>query len=115
MSHLSKPVTLAVLLFALVACAPLQPYDGVVRTPKTEIEVFEAGREPTREYKVIMSFSERGDTGDEADSHRSFVAKAKKLGADAIILKPSVNSGFDVGFMGGKSQAAYSAIAIVYK
>jgi len=94
-------------------CAPLQPYDGVHRPAKSEIDIYEGGHEPSKPYKVIMSFSEGGHIGDEADKHRDFVAKAKALGADGIILKPS-QFRTSYGPFGG-TDGAFSAIAIVYQ
>jgi hypothetical protein len=108
-------IFLPIALAALTACVPLKPYDGVVRAPKTEVEVFEPGRTPARPYKVIMSFSDRGNIGDEAHFHRSFVEQAKQLGADAVILKPTVMGGTAFGLGGGKSESAFSALAIVYQ
>jgi hypothetical protein len=106
-------------LVAVFGCAPLKPYDGVVRAPKSSIEVFEPGHEPTKPYSVIMTFSEAGKMGDQADRERSFVEKAKKLGADAIMLKEPVIGGHKWsamrGLAGGQTECSFSAAALVYK
>ena len=80
-------------LLLLVGCASVQSYDGVVRSPKSQIDVYEAGKEPNKPYKVIMEYSEKGDIGKEAHAHQAFLERAKALGADAIIMKPMMIGG----------------------
>jgi hypothetical protein len=86
---LTKFAGIACFAVALAGCGSLEPYDGIKRPPKNQIDVYEAGKTPVKPYKVIMSFSAEGGIGDEANKHRDFVEQAKKLGADAIILKPT--------------------------
>lgn len=103
------------LVFVFAGCGSLQPYDGVNRSPKTQIDVYEAGQAPKKPYKVIQSFSAEGGMGDEANKHRDFVEQAKKLGADAIIFKPSQMGGIAVTPFGGGSKGVFSAVAVVYQ
>lgn len=113
-----KKPTLLTLLYAcaLTGCqhAPLKAYDGVVRPPKSGVDVYEAGTVPPRPYKVIQSFSDRGDVGEEADKHRDFVRDAQRMGADGIIFKGTGEGGYNWGLGGGKKEVSFSAIAIVY-
>jgi len=106
---------LALLLCAVTGCGSLQPYDGVKRSPKSQIDVYEAGQSPSKPYKVIMSFSAEGGIGDEGKRHREFAEQAKKLGADAIVFKPTQAGGFGFGPFGGGSKASFSAVAIAYQ
>jgi len=98
----------------VVGCGSLKPYDGVKREPKTSIDVYEAGQTPSKPYKVIMSFSAEGGIGDEAKRQREFTEDAKKLGADAIIFKPTQQGAWHYGGFGGGSKASFSAVAVVY-
>ena len=102
-------------LLVLVGCATQRPYDGVVRAPKTQIDVFEDGQMPNHPYTVIMEYSEKGDTGKEAQIHSEFIEKAKALGADAIIMKPEEFGGVSATMFSAGFSSLFSAVAIVYQ
>jgi len=106
---------LGVCLLIFASCGTPEAFDGVKRAPRANIDVFEAGKEPSRPYKVIMTFSEEGGSGDEADRHRDFVRTAKKLGADAIIFKETKTGGWSFNGFGGGTKATFSATAVVYE
>jgi hypothetical protein len=103
------------LVLLVSGCGSLKPYDGVQRAPKQSVDVYEDGKEPVKNYKVIMSFSDKGSEGDEANFQRDCVDKAKKLGADAVIFKPTHSGGWSFSHFGGGSNAACSALAVVYQ
>ena len=90
-------------------------FDGVVRPPKDQIDIFVGDQVPAKKYKVIKILSEKSGVGAEAKLADSFVKKAKSMGADGIIINPSKSGGFDVGPFGGKSLSSYSALVIVYE
>ena len=115
MKKLFLPLAALLTLLVLLGCVPLKPYDGVMRPTKKEIDIYEPGRVVTRPYKVIMSFSDKGHIGEEANKHRDFIEESKKLGADAIILKETQSGGSSFGPFGGGSESAFSALAIVYQ
>jgi hypothetical protein len=110
-----KPLVIICLVGTLGGCGSLKPYDGVARSPKQNIDVYESGREPARPYKVIMSFSDHAGPGEEAKFHRDFVAEAQRLGADAIIFKPTQTGGWSINPFGGGNTSVFSAIAVVYQ
>jgi hypothetical protein len=115
MKRLHLKAAAAILLLIAAGCGSPKPYDGVVRQPKQTIDIYEAGQVPPRPYRVIMSFSNNGGPGDEAKFQREYVAKAKKLGADAVIFKPAQNGGWSFSGFGGGSNAAFGAVAVVYQ
>ncbi len=93
----------------------MEPYDGIKRSPKSQIDIFEVGQTPSTPYKVIMSFSAAGGLGDEANKRRTFVDQAKKLGADAIIFKPNAPLWWSVGPFCTDLKTSFSAVAVVYQ
>jgi hypothetical protein len=110
-----KTVLALLLVGFLAGCSSVQPYDGVKRAPKEQIDVFSDGQQPTKPFKVIASFSEEGGDGDQANKYAKFVKQAKQLGADGIILKPAQKGGFGWGPFGGGSRSSFTASAIVYQ
>ncbi len=102
-------------LLALVGCATQKPYDGIVRSPKSQIDIFEEGAVPGKPYTVIMEYSEKGDDGSVARVHQAFIARAKALGADAIILKPGEFGGLSATPFSVGPATVFSAVAIVYQ
>src|SRR5262249_27476941 len=110
-------IFLTSLVLPLIGCSSLEPYDGVKRAPKASVDIFEAGTTPSRRYKVIQEFSAEGNRGEESKKHRDFVKQAKKLGADAVIFKPTQTTSFTfhMGMMGGPAEASYRAVAVVYQ
>jgi hypothetical protein len=112
---MKAPIIFSILFLGLVGCGTPEPYDGMKRAPRADIDAYEAGKEPTRPYKVIMSFSEEGSPGDEADRHRKFVKQAKQLGADGIIFKAPTTGAWSFGAFGGGTKTSFTATAIVYE
>ncbi len=105
----------SLMVCVIIGCASLEPYDGIKRSPKSQIDIYEVGKAPTRPYKVIMSFSAAGGIGDEANKRRAFVDQARKLGADAIIFKAPAPPWWSVGPFGADLKTSFSADAVVYQ
>lgn len=99
----------------LLGCSSVETFDGVKRQPKAQIDVLVQGQTPSRPYKIIAEFSDEGDSGSEAKMHRRFVNDAKKIGADAVILKQATDGGFSFRGMRGGSKIVVGATAIVYE
>ena len=106
---------LVILVLTLVGCESVVPLDRVKRQPKEQIYVYMDGKTPGKPYKVIAAFAERDGLETEARHHNNFIKKAKKLGADGIIIKPTESGGIVYGPFGGGSQAMFRATAIVYE
>lgn len=114
-SRLIAWLGVALLMCLLDGCASLEPYDGIKRSPKTQIDIYEVGKAPGKPYKIIMSFSAAGGLGDEASKRQTFVEQAKKLGADAIIFKPNAPLWWSVGPFSADLKTSFSADAVVYQ
>ena len=107
---------LILILFALVGCESVPvAFDGVKREAKTQIDVYMNGKKPEKPYKVIAAFAERDGPEREASRQNSFIAQAKKLGADGIIINSVDSGGVAYGPFGGGSKAMFRATAIVYE
>lgn len=105
-------------LFALgffAGCSTVQPLDGVKRQPKETVEVFFEAQPPTRAYKIIATFSDRSNPGKEEQENRDFVNKAKRIGADGLILQLTKPGGYDVGLAGASTKSVYGAVAFVWR
>ena len=88
-------------------------YDSVKRKAKDEIEVFAEGKKPTKTYKEIATFSAGGKPFDQSKAHDSFISRAKAIGADGIILKPTSMGGNTGPF--GVQELSFQGIAFVYE
>ena len=102
-------------IIVLVGCASDMAYDGVKREPKAQIDVFSEGNKPTKPYKEIASFTERGNPEDESKFNGDFARRAKKIGADGLILKPGEAGGASYGPFGGGTFYIFRGIAFVYE
>jgi hypothetical protein len=107
---------LSLLVTFLVGCASDDPrYDSVKRKPTAEVAIFRGGQKPARSYKEISSFTFNGPSEDESKAEAQFIEKAKKMGANAIILEPKVSAGQGlVGFRIAETYL-YKAIAVVFE
>ena len=92
-----------------------EPYDGVKRSPKNQVDVFIEDKLPGREYSIIATFAERDGAEREEHWHQNFIRRAKAMGADAVILKPVESGGASYGPFGGGTKSMFRAIAIVWK
>jgi len=63
-------------------------FDSVWRSPRAEdIDVVQVGEESLKSSKVIALLTFECDVHEEAQAVAGFIAKAKDLGADAVIMK----------------------------
>ena len=84
---------LALQLCLANGCVTMSTYDSVQRTPTKEIEIFRKGSTPSRPYKEIGTIEQKGDPGQQAAIERRFVAKAKAIGGNGLILRQSQTLG----------------------
>jgi hypothetical protein len=104
---------LAIILSA--GCASDTAYDGLKRDPKAQIDVFSGESKPTKPYKEIASFTERGNPEDESKFNADFAKRAKKMGADGVILRPGQPGGTSYGPLGGGTFYIFRGVAFVYE
>jgi hypothetical protein len=67
--------------------------DTTPRPPTTQVEVFTTGEKPQRGYKEIARLSFMGPREDEFKALRHFLAEARSLGANGLLLDPIVHAG----------------------
>lgn len=89
-------------------------YDSSLRAPKADIEVFREGKEPARPTKEIASWVFAGIAADEPKAENAFIVRAKKAGADALIIRPPQNERPEIGVFGMSNHAIFKAVAVVY-
>lgn len=90
------------------------PLDGIVRQPKTQIDVYSDGRKPEKRFKEIFLLSAEGGTNDEAGKYKEFIERAKKVGADGVILSTK-EAGSSYGPFGGGTRFFFKGTAVVYE
>ena len=101
-------------LFILLAgCATPDSSVSIGSGPK-RIELFRDGQKPNRLYKEIGLLTDDGALGEQGDIEAKFIKKAKKMGADALILSPLVKTGGELKGFGIVDTYLYKASAIVY-
>lgn len=112
-----KPTHLVTVALALlVACAsPVAQYDSAKRRPTTEINVLRDGQKPARPYKEISLLTDDGGLGEQGEIEAKFVKKAKRMGADAIILQPLIRSGGEVKGFSWVETYLYKASVVIFE
>ncbi len=88
-------------------------YDAVKRKPNPQMEVFSEGKVPSKRYKEIATYSAGGKPFDQSKAHARFISKARSIGADGIILKPTSMGGNTGPF--GVQELSFQGIAFVYE
>ena len=62
-------------------------YDTTPRTPVTKLDVFQVREKPTRPFHVIALLTADGPAHDEGDCMQGMLIRARKLGADGLIIE----------------------------
>lgn len=109
--------SLCALLF-LVGCATPHAvqFDNTKRLPTSSIEVFREGNKPTKPYKEIAEISCNTWRGADAQAMKELVAKARQMGANAIITSPSQGTGYVFNLFGRSgNKSVWKAVAVVYE
>jgi hypothetical protein len=115
-----KLVTIASLLMSAfwVSCATPQAvmFDETKRQPTSSVEVFREGNKPTRAYKEIGEVSHEDYGGEDANAMKKLIAKAKQIGANAILILPRQDTGYAfVPFGRSGNKYIWKAVAVVYQ
>lgn len=84
----------AILIFAGCGAPNVALFDTTHRPPTTGVEIFHEGQRPDRPYKEIGELSQEYFTGEDAVVLSNFAKKARAAGADAVLVLP----GRDVGY-----------------
>src|SRR5205809_6829007 len=100
----------AALGFWLAGCASPEArvntaiYDAAPRTATTRLDVFQPGEKPTKSFHVIGLLTVKGAASDEASCVQGIVVRARKLGADGLVIleaeAPNKNIAFKYGLIG---------------
>ncbi|KIO78913.1 hypothetical protein TH53_00995 [Pedobacter lusitanus] len=92
----------------LSSCAATISYVGDTMTPTTNVDVFYAAKDVKKEYKVIGHLFTQ-TTVNENKAKQRIIDKAKKIGADGVII-------IGVDFTGGSDSTPFlKSEAIKYK
>jgi len=115
-----KHIIIAALLTSafLVGCGTPQAvmFDETKRPPTASVDVFREGNKPTKAYKEIGEVSHEDYGGEDANAMKKLMAKAKQIGANAIIMLPRQDTGYAwVPFGRSGNKYIWKAVAVVYE
>lgn len=114
----SSLLTYAFLPAFLFACATPQDvmFDSTKRDPTASVDVFREGNKPTKSYKEIGEVSYEDFGGEEAHAMRELILKAKRIGANGIIMLPRQDTGYNFNAFGRSgNKYLWKAVAVVYE
>ena len=75
-------------------------YDTAVRTPTTQVDVFQPGQKPAKPYRVIALFTADGSAHEEAECMEGMLMRCRHIGADGIILSEPEAPNKNIAFTG---------------
>src|SRR6266446_4573383 len=75
-------------------------YDTAPRTPVTKLDVFQVREKPTRPFHVIALLTADGPAHDEGDCMQGMLIRARKLGADGLIILEAEEPNKSIVFSG---------------
>jgi hypothetical protein len=102
----------------LVGCSTPQgvTFDETKRQSTDSVEVFREGNKPTQGYKEIGEVTYNDYDGEDARATKHLIDRAKQMGANAIIMLPTQETGYVfVPFGRSGNKSSWKAIAVVYQ
>jgi hypothetical protein len=91
-------------------------YDHTQRQRTVAVEVFRDGNKPEKPYKEIGEIAYEDFGGEEPRVMNEMLDRARKLGANALIMQPRVDTDYQFNPFGRSgSRYMYKAIAVVYE
>ena len=101
----------------IIGCASIDEirYDSTNRNPVSKIDVFHSKQEPEQKFQIIRDFSWLSVPGDEARAVNGFIERAKRIGADGVIIYRPEPRGMQWSGFGGENKFMYKASAIIYQ
>ncbi len=109
--------TLLLTMFLFGCAAPREVlFDQTKRQPTISVDIFQDGNKPTKQYKEIgvVAFEDFG--GEETSVLKLMIERAKHIGADALIIKPREDTGYNFNPFGRSgNKYMFKAIAVVYQ
>lgn len=125
MKHTTITILAAVTFFSSTACGPesrtrVALYDYTTRRPTPKIDVFQPGEEPSKPFRKIAYLTAEGSAYEEASCIEGMIKKARKLGAEGLVIleaeAPSKSIMFKTGWIGpSPSDRVFKGNAIVYE
>jgi hypothetical protein len=108
---------ISLFLFGCAKTARIAMYDDRLKRPAVaSIDVVRAGQRAEKPFKEIGEIVIEDYCGEEAHAIRELVSKGKSIGADAILMQPRQDTGYDfVPFGRSGNKCVWKAIAIVYR
>jgi hypothetical protein len=94
-------------------------YDPTPRQPKPDFEVFADAQSVKRPYRIIALLAHKANPEDEGLMMNAIAYRARKLGADGMIVLPRPGRGWKFGQVGdigsgGSEEGVYRAHAIIF-
>jgi hypothetical protein len=80
-----------------------------------QIEIFRDGAKPPTAFKEIGMLTDNGSLGEQGQIESKFLKKARKAGADAIIMHPQTQIGGELKGFGIVDTYLFKATMIVFQ
>jgi hypothetical protein len=115
--HVACCVFISVFLYGCASTDEIK-FDTTKRVPTTTLDVyhFDSGTpNPTKSFKIIASLNFLGERQDGAKARRYFIRRAKKLGANGVIMESPGYGGTSGNIYGVSTKCYFKAKAIVYE
>lgn len=112
-----KPLALLALALLMGCAAPRDVlYDATKRAPTQTVDVFRDGAKPEKPVNEIGELAYEDFGGEEPRVMRKMIDRAKRLGANAIIVKPRTDTGYSFNLFGRSgNKYMYRSIVAVYQ
>jgi hypothetical protein len=88
---------------------------GAERRPGALVEVFRDGQKPSKAFKEIGMLTDDGGLGEQGTIEGKFLRKAKRMGANAIIMYPLQKTGAELKGFSLVDTFLYKASVVVYE
>jgi hypothetical protein len=79
------------------------------------VEVFRDGQKPSKAFKEVGFLTDDGGLGEQGKIEGKFLRKAKRMGANAIIMYPLQKTGAELKGFSVVDTFLYKASVIVYE
>ena len=88
--------------------------DDTKRPATGRVDIYRSGEKITKAHRPVQEYTWFGPAKDEGRASKAFIERAKKAGADGVIIGESENRGMQWSGFGAEQKYTFRAVAIVY-
>ena len=89
--------------------------DDTKRPATARVDVYRHGDAVIKQHRPVQEYTWFGPAKDEGRASKVFIKRAKKAGADGVILGEPENRGMQWSGFGAEQKYTFRAVAIVYE